>query len=305
MTASCVDAAKELIVDADPASFERGVKYAEDGHVTELAQGGGVVFGTVIGSQRYRVRISKDDWSCECPVAVEDSRICKHTVAVALLITGEEGPPVAHRGSEDPVRDFLNARSTDELIELVLEAMDDAPTFAARLTETASRSVGDLGEVAKEIDQLIRKPRSLDARTMVLYGRQLDAATDLLEQLVDAGRADTVPLIQRTLRSVVRALAACDDSTGAIGSATVRLLELHVRACAELSPKPLQLVRWLVRFSFDDQQYFSIDVADYADALDEQGLAAYRTEVEARIRQDPTSLAARRAQRNLLEHEAG
>jgi hypothetical protein len=301
MTASCFDAAKELIVDADPASFERGVKYAEDGHVTELARGGGVVFGTVEGSHRYRVRISKDDWSCECPLAVDDGRICKHTVAVALLITGEEGPPVAERGSA--VQEYLRTRCQDDLIDLVLEAMDEAPGFATRLSDRATRAVGDITAISERIDELVRRPRKLDARAIVLYGRQLGEAADLLEGLIEAERPEAVSLVQRTVVKVVRMLSSTDDSSGAIGSVAVRLLELHARACAAVPPKPLQLVRWLVKFSFDDQQYFSIDIADYAEALGEQGIAAYRHEVEARIRQAPTSLAARRAQRNLAAHD--
>ncbi|MBM7787060.1 SWIM zinc finger family protein [Tenggerimyces flavus] len=302
MTASCFDAAKELIVDADLASFERGVKYAEDGHVTELARGGGVVFGTVEGSHRYRVRISKDDWSCECPVAVEDGRICKHTVAVALLITGEEGPPIAERGSA--VQEYLRTRGQDDLIDLVLEAMDDAPAFATRLSDRAARAVGDLGAISEQLEELVRRPRKLDARSTVIYGRQLGAASDLLEGLIEAERPEAVALIQRTLVKVVRLLSSADDASGAIGSAAVRLLELHARACAAVPPKPLQLVRWLVKFSFDDQQYFSIDIADYAEPLGERGIAAFRQEVEARIREAPTSLAARRAQRNLAAHNS-
>jgi len=39
----------------------------------------------------------------------------------------------------------------------------------------------------------------------------------------------------------------------------------------------------MVRFRFDDQDFFEVDPVRYADALGELGLAAYRSEVKQRV----------------------
>jgi uncharacterized Zn finger protein len=60
---------------------------------------------------------------------------------------------------------------------------------------------------------------------------------------------------------------------------------------------PVELAAWMVRFGFDDQDFFEIDPVRYASALGEPGLAAYRDAVGAR--RDGGSFAVRYARERL------
>jgi hypothetical protein len=52
--------------------------------------------------------------------------------------------------------------------------------------------------------------------------------------------------------------------------------------CDRTAVLPAQLVRWMIRFSFDDQDFFVLDPVRYAHALGERGLTTLRGEVERR-----------------------
>ena len=67
-----------------------------------------------------------------------------------------------------------------------------------------------------------------------------------------------------------------DDSDGLIGDLARDLLALHARACDAGVADPVELAAWMVRFGFDDQDFFEVDPVRYANALGEDGLAAYR-----------------------------
>jgi uncharacterized Zn finger protein len=73
-----------------------------------------------------------------------------------------------------------------------------------------------------------------------------------------------------------------DDSDGMIGDLARRVLDLHREACAAGVADPQALAKWMVRFAFDDQDFFEIDPVAYADALGDKGLAVYRREVSKR-----------------------
>ena len=62
---------------------------------------------------------------------------------------------------------------------------------------------------------------------------------------------------------------------------------------------PRKLARWIVRFRFDDQDFFEVDPVRYADALGELGLAAYRREVRQRQQAGDDSFAAKYAEERL------
>jgi len=64
-----------------------------------------------------------------------------------------------------------------------------------------------------------------------------------------------------------------------IGDLARRLLDLHRTTCAADVAEPRALAKWMVRFSFEDQDFFEIDPVAYVDAMGETGLAVYRREV--------------------------
>jgi uncharacterized Zn finger protein len=80
----------------------------------------------------------------------------------------------------------------------------------------------------------------------------------------------------------VKAIMRADDSDGLIGGLARDVLDLHLACCGAGVADPEALARWMVRFSFEDQDFFELDPVDYAPALGETGLAVYRREVAAR-----------------------
>ncbi len=73
-----------------------------------------------------------------------------------------------------------------------------------------------------------------------------------------------------------------DDSNGQIWLLARDLLELHVGVCDGGVADQVALAKWMVRFTFEDQDFFVVDPVRYAVALGEEGLSVYRAEVTRR-----------------------
>lgn len=125
------------------------------------------------------------------------------------------------------------------------------------------------------------------------HGRDMHVGVDILQQDTVAGPAERYAVTHKALAGAIKVIARADDSSGIIGDACRRLLDLHPRAAAGAQVKPAKLIDWMVKFQFDDSDvdYFELDVVAYADALGESGVAAYRrrlTEIEAELGQRPS-----------------
>ncbi|MGQ0623165.1 MAG: DUF6880 family protein [Sporichthyaceae bacterium] len=114
------------------------------------------------------------------------------------------------------------------------------------------------------------------------HGRQMHEAVDLLERATEtADPATVLTVTQKAIASAMGVIAKADDSSGIIGDACRRLLDLHPRAAARAGMPEAKLVAWMIDFQFHGKvDYFELDPAAYAPALDEEGLAAYRTRLE-------------------------
>jgi hypothetical protein len=99
--------------------------------------------------------------------------------------------------------------------------------------------------------------------------------------------AEIYSVTHRALASSLKVIARADDSSGIIGDACRRLLDLHPHAAAAARPPVGKLIDWMMKFQFDDEvDYFELDPVAYAPALGEVGMAAYRkrlAEVEATL----------------------
>jgi hypothetical protein len=117
--------------------------------------------------------------------------------------------------------------------------------------------------------------------------------------LAEAPSAELVALTERAVGHVVKVILHADDSDGMIGDLARDLLDVHAQTCDAGVADPVKLARWMVRFSFDDQDFFEADPVRYAAALGEFGLAAYRREVRKRCDAGDDSFAARYATERL------
>lgn len=115
------------------------------------------------------------------------------------------------------------------------------------------------------------------------HGSEMHRSIDALE----AARATTDPaefhsVVHAALTSAIKVIARADDSSGIIGDACHRLLEVHPQSAAAAQIAPSRLVEWMITFQFDgDVDYFELDPVAYAPALGDVGMKAYRARLDA------------------------
>ncbi|GAB7145908.1 DUF6880 family protein [Mycobacterium riyadhense] len=137
------------------------------------------------------------------------------------------------------------------------------------------------------------------------HGHQMHVALDILEAaLPTADPAEAYSVTHKALGSAIKVIAVADDSSGIIGDACRRLLDLHPKLAAAANVAAAKLIDWMMTFQFDgDVDYFTLDPVAYAPALGEAGMITYRRQlmqIEADLGQRP-SQADRRASRHSHE----
>jgi uncharacterized protein DUF6880 len=125
------------------------------------------------------------------------------------------------------------------------------------------------------------------------HGRDMHEAVDILDDAIPStDPAEVYAITHKAFASAIKVIARADDSSGIIGDACRRLLELHPKAAAAARVPSGKLVEWMMKFQFDgDVDYFELDPVAYAPALGETGMKAYRkrlSEVEANLGPRPS-----------------
>jgi hypothetical protein len=179
-----------------------------------------------------------------------------------------------------PIEDVVASLSQEQLVEVVLAAVDCHDDVERAVRLVAARADGDLAQLRVAVDRGLRTRRFLDYRESVAWAR---AAGPIVAELdVVAGGSpsrELVELLQRAVGHVVKVIMHADDSSGVIGDLARQLLDVHAKACDAGVADPVKLAAWMIRFRFADQDFFEVDPVRYADALGERGLAAYRKRV--------------------------
>jgi len=195
---------------------------------------------------------------------------------------------------EASVEQLIAGMTIDELREVVSAAVDRHGDIERQVRLIAARGAGDLAQLRAEVDRGLRTRRFLDYRESAGWAFGAKPVIAELENAVEAAPSRSlVELLQRAVGHVVKVIMHADDSDGLIGDLARELLALHARACDAGVADPLDLAAWMVRFGFDEQDFFEVDPVRYASALGEAGLAAYRDAVDAR--RDGDSFAVRYA----------
>ncbi len=115
-----------------------------------------------------------------------------------------------------------------------------------------------------------------------VHGRQMHEGVDILEAALSTmDPAELYAVTHKALASAIKVIARADDSSGIIGDACRRLLDLHPKVAADASIPAGKLVDWMMKFQFDgDVDYFELDPVAYAPALGLQGMATYRAKLD-------------------------
>jgi uncharacterized Zn finger protein len=279
---------------ADERSLYRGEVYAREGRVEQIEGTVGDCRAVVRGSRPYAVTMSARGrtlkFSCDCPVGA-DGTFCKHCVAVALVVGGTSDVDMTamhpdHR--DDPVRTFLDGLDRAALMDLVAEQARRDDTFRERLAARATSSGGaalDMRTWRQRLRKAFGSGRYIDYREAPSWAAEVDDALTLLDDLLDAGHANAVvELVEYAHGGAERAIQYVDDSDGWITCISVRLADLHRRACGRAALDPALLARRLVDLELGAElDTFHRAAATYAPLLGSAGVDEYRRLVQPRF----------------------
>ncbi|MEE9414483.1 MAG: hypothetical protein V3V01_04300 [Acidimicrobiales bacterium] len=147
-----------------------------------------------------------------------------------------------------------------------------------------------------EADSVLRTRRHLDYREANEWALGAGAVVDAME--AEGARnpsRELLKLIELSVGRVVKVILKSDDSSGMMGDVAHRLLAIHEQVSLAGVAEPKALARWMVKFGFDDQDFFTIDPVLYAPALGDKGMAVYRKAVAERSTQGRVPFAVRNA----------
>lgn len=186
-------------------------------------------------------------------------------------------------------------RIDDDTVRQLLVAAAERYEDVAQAVRLATADDDDrLAVLRAAVDDRLRTRRHLDYWASSAWAGDAAPVVDALSSEVAARPSvELVLLLQRAAEHLVKVILHADDSDGMIGSLASDVLEQHRLACQPGVAEPRALARWMVRFTFEDQDFFTIDPVDYLDALGDTGLAVYRE--EAAKRSDPASAHSRSA----------
>lgn len=200
---------------------------------------------------------------------------------------------------EDELEDLVERLGDVDVRRLLLEAAQRHGDVARTIRLAAASPADRVTTLRSELDGL-RTRRHLGYRESMAWA---DDATVLVDEI--AATAESSPsrellkLVELAVGRVVKVIMYADDSSGAIGDVARRLLEIHEQLGDAGVADPKALAKWMIRFSFDDQDFFNPDPVRYADALGESGLAVLRREVDERMAAPYPDFAVRHVQERL------
>ncbi|HEY2950744.1 MAG TPA: hypothetical protein VGJ53_20500 [Micromonosporaceae bacterium] len=202
------------------------------------------------------------------------------------------------------LRGRLRALDPAHLIDLVVDAARSDPALERRLRLAAARADDDVTALAEAVERTFARPGRLDYWRAIRFAEDAGDAVDALVTLVREGRPDEAcPLLEHAIAMLLTVLPDADDGSGALGDLMARLLAGHAAACAGARRDPRALADWLVDFQFGGQEWFTVDIAEYAPALDAVGLDAYRSAVRRRWAANPTHPHVRSVIEDLARHD--
>lgn len=191
-------------------------------------------------------------------------------------------------GDEVSIVDAV-ARLDEAVVRELLITAAESHEDVARAARLAAADDDDrLAVLRVAVDERLRTRRHLDYWASSSWAADAAPVIDALTREVAARpSAELIVLLQRAAEHLVKVIQHADDSNGTIGALASDVLDLHRTACAPGVGEPRALAKWMVRFAFEDQDFFAIDPVAYVDALGDEGLAVYRREVAKRS--DPSS----------------
>lgn len=99
------------------------------------------------------------------------------------------------------------------------------------------------------------------------HGRQMHDAVDILESVSGHDPVGVFAVTQRAIASATKVVMRADDSSGIIGDACRRLLDLHALLASPAAPPAAKLVNWMIAW-----QHLCTVAAKRVDPVDVLGI---------------------------------
>lgn len=193
--------------------------------------------------------------------------------------------------STTDLRPYLRTLDAETLADLLHAQAERDPALRQILENRFVTQGSDLAEAHRLLDTAVMAGN-------VEYAAKVGSVLDTLQRLLDAGsRADLAPLARRTVDDISEMLEQIDDASGEVADRLDRAVELYARACVARPPDPDGLAGWILEVEFDGPGRPVIELADFASALGDKGLARIKSTVDDVLAENPSGAKRETAER--------
>ena len=183
---------------------------------------------------------------------------------------------------------------------LLERASAESSAVAAAVRLAVAVPADRVAMLQAEADAVLRTRRHLDYREANEWALDTGAVVDEIEAEAALNPSmELLKLVELSVGRVVKVILKSDDSSGMMGDVAHRLLAIHEQVALAGVAEPKALARWMIKFGFDDQDFFTIDPVLYAPALGDKGMAVYRNAVAERSAQGRLPFAVKHATERL------
>ncbi len=231
--------------------------------------------------------------------AVGGAAVAGAAVRVPGLEPGAEPEPGPEPGS---LVSWLKSLSRDELLLELLGLLADEPELCERFELRAAARQVDVEGVRNAVARLVRVSDYVDYDEASAYASDVTRAAEAIEELIDGGAAEAaIDVARDAIEWLRQSFGVIDDSSGDVGSAGFELLDVHLLACQEASPDPVELGGYLAGLCLTDRWGLTPAFGDYAELLGDAGRDALRERVAAAYEADPDAYTVRALLESVLE----
>lgn len=193
--------------------------------------------------------------------------------------------------STTDLRPYLRTLDAETLADLLHAQAERDPVLRQTLETRFITQGSDVAEAHRLLDTAVMAGN-------VEYAAKVGSVLDTLQRLLDAGsRADLAPLARRTVDDISEMLEQIDDTSGEVADRLDRAVELYARACVARPPDPVSLAEWILEVEFDGPGWPVIELAEFAAALGDRGIAHIKSTVDSVLAENPSGAKREIAER--------
>ena len=286
---------------ADPEAYQQGLTYYSSGRVSSLNEAAGSIQSIVKGTKDYQVTLTSDDgvldFACDCPTG-QEFLFCKHCVAVASAWLDQTKKPATKKLDKTKARQkakkvtladaekFLREETDEDLVKMMMDWAKDSPELSERLILYAASRSGSatlVAETSKAFAKVVRIRGFLHRGESRAWAQRVQVAIQGYNNLLEEGHSEAVvELCASALPLLLKAAHSMDDSNGHFAELRDQLEAIHLKACFEARPDPVDLAKRLFQLELaSDFDVLFGAVLKYREILGDEGLKAYRQLAEA------------------------